>query len=349
MRKYRFLPVISFFLVILAVMMSCTKEGPQGPQGPAGKNGEDGINGKDGNATCGVCHDNSEGVNTKIAQWGNSIHAIGGHNFENRTSCAPCHTSQGFKEVILTDSTATKEMVHDPNNINCYTCHKVHDTYTEADWELRKTTPITFWLTKETFDLGVGNLCAQCHQPRISYAIPDVTDPDGTYKVTSSRFGPHHGSQGAILTGSAMYNVGEGLFNSSHAEIANACVTCHMADAIGYHAGGHTWRMFDEYEGEYNVAGCLDCHEDDEALTLIEDLHDEIEPLLQELGDLLITEGIYNPDGTSGTAVAGTYSNRVAGAYWNFISIEEDRSLGVHNPRFVEKILENTIESLKEK
>jgi hypothetical protein len=245
MKKINFFTVLMSVLFVTAiVLISCTKEGPMGPQGPAGADGEDGIDGKDGNATCGICHDNSEEVEGKIAQWSHSIHATGGHNFENRTTCAPCHTSQGFKEVCLTDSTATKEEVMDPNNINCYTCHLIHDTYTEADWALRKTTPITFWLTQETFDLGKGNICAQCHQPRTSYAIPDVTAPEGNYEVTSARFGPHYGSQGSTLTGSAYYNVGDGLFNSSHADIVDACVTCHMASAVGYDAGGHTFSMY---------------------------------------------------------------------------------------------------------
>lgn len=346
MKKFNVLSMLLSVAVVvsLIVVSACTKEGPQGP---AGADGEDGIDGKDGNATCGVCHDNSEAVEAKIGQWENSIHAIGGHNFENRTTCAPCHTSQGFKEVVGTTNTATAAEIVDPNNINCYTCHKIHDTYSVDDWALRKTDPITFWLTQETVDLGLGNLCAQCHQPRISYVIPDVNNPQGNYEVTSTRFGPHYGSQGAILTGSAMYLVGTGLNNSSHVDIDNTCVACHMASAVGYDAGGHSFRMFNEYEGELNLAGCEECHPDGEAGTLTEDLHLEVEALLAELGTLLVEAGIYNPEGTSGYAVKGTYTNTVAGAYWNFISIEEDRSLGVHNPRFVKKILENTIASLQ--
>jgi len=117
--------IVTLGFVTAMIFSACTKEGPQGPPG---QDGEDGINGQDGNATCGVCHDNSETVEIKIEQWGNSIHAIGGHNFENRTTCAPCHTSQGFKEVVNTDTTATLAAVENPSNINCYTCHKIHDT-----------------------------------------------------------------------------------------------------------------------------------------------------------------------------------------------------------------------------
>jgi hypothetical protein len=269
MKNLRFLTMFVSVAVVVSLIFvtACTKEGPQGPPG------EDGINGTDGNATCGVCHDNSEMVEIISAQWGKSIHAIGGHNFENRTTCAPCHTSQGFKEVVGTDTSATMAAIENPANINCYTCHKIHDTYSSSDWELRKTTPHTFWLTGETVDLGKANLCLACHQPRTSYTIPDVNAPDGIYTVSSSRFGPHYGSQGSTLTGTAYYEVGGGYTNSSHVNIEDACVTCHMASPIGYTAGGHSFNIYDEYEGEYNVAGCTDCHTADEAIELIEGFH----------------------------------------------------------------------------
>lgn len=329
-------------VVSLIVVSACTKEGPPGKDG---KDGEDGINGQDGTATCAVCHDNSEGVEIKIAQWGKSLHATGGHNFENRTTCAPCHTSQGFKEVVGTANTATAAAIEDPANINCYTCHKIHDTYTASDWALRTSGNHTAWLTGETFDFGTGGLCASCHQPRTSYAIPDVANPEGTYTVTSSRFGPHYGAQSSTLTGTAYYNVGTGYMNSAHTNIDNSCVTCHMASAIGYTSGGHSFNIWDEMEGEYNVNGCLECHTAEEAVTITEELHAEVEILLTELRTLLEAAGIYNP--STGLAKTGDYTNKIAGAFWNYKSVESDHSLGVHNPKFVKKILENTIASLQ--
>ncbi len=205
-----FFSVVAITALIFAA--ACTKEGPQGPPG---KDGEDGIDGTDGTATCGVCHDNSETVETIIGQWSHSKHGFGGTNFENRTSCAPCHTSQGFKEALANDTTATLAAIENPASINCYTCHQIHDTYTAADWTLRDVAPHTFWLTGDVVDLGSANLCLNCHQPRTSYQIPDVTNPEGNYNVTSSRFGPHHGSQGSTLTGTAFYMVGEGYMNCS--------------------------------------------------------------------------------------------------------------------------------------
>jgi hypothetical protein len=345
MKKFNVLSMLFSVAVVasLIVVSACTKEGPAGP---AGADGEDGIDGKDGNATCGVCHDNSEAVEIKIAQWGKSTHAIGGTNFENATGCAPCHTSQGFKEVVNTANTSVAAAIEDPSNINCYTCHKIHDTYSTSDWDLRKTEQQTFWLTGTTYDFGKANTCAQCHQPRISYQVPDINNPTGTYTVGSTRFGPHHGPQSSLIAGVAIYAVGTGLNNSTHSTITDACVTCHMASAVGFNSGGHTFKVLDEEEG-LNVAGCQECHPDAEAEDLVAEFQPEIQALLDELGVKLEAAGIYNPAGTSGTAVKGDYTNAVAGAYWNFITVVEDRSLGVHNPKFVQKLLENTIESLQ--
>ena len=321
-------------ITALIFVSACTKEGPQGPPG------------EDGNATCGTCHDNSETVETKIGQWENSFHATSGLQFENRTTCAPCHTSQGFKEALALDSSATAAAIQDPANINCYTCHLIHDTYTTDDWALRVTEPSPFWLTGETADLGAANLCIKCHQERTSYAIPDVTNPSGIYTVTSTRFGPHYGVQGTSVSGIGFYEVGTGYMNSAHSGIENACINCHMASAVGYATGGHTWKMDDEEEG-FNYNGCTECHTAEEAATLREELEIEITDLMTQLGTKLAAAGIYNPNGTSGYAVKGDYTNTVAGAYWNFMCVYSDGSTGVHNPKYIVKLLENSIASLQ--
>jgi hypothetical protein len=347
MRKFNVLSMLFSVAVVvsLIVVSACTKEGPAGPPG---KDGEDGIDGQDGNATCGVCHDNSELVETKILQWGASIHATGGNYERNGADCAPCHTSQGFKEVLQTGAQATAATVQDPSNINCYTCHFIHDTYTVDDWALRTAAPVTLWIDPAvTLDFGNGNLCVNCHQPRVA-TLPDVNNPDGDYAVTNSRFGPHHGPQSTVLTGNAFYMVGSGYTNSMHEDTPGGCIGCHMADAFGSQAGGHSFNITYEYHGatEYNLLGCVECHGSvDDAEAAIEEWEPEFLDLMTQLGTILVGEGIYNVN--TGLANTGTYSNKVAGAYWNFITLVEDRSAGIHNPKFVKKVLENTIASLQ--
>jgi hypothetical protein len=48
----------------------------------------------------------------------------------------------------------------------------------------------------------------------------------------------------------------------------------------------------------------------------------------------------------SDSPIPGTYAPEVAGAVLNYKAIKEDRSLGVHNPSYVRRILQNTIDLL---
>lgn len=346
MKKQNLTKLFMLLMLAMAVAAGCTKEGPQGPPGQDGQDGQDGIDGTDGTAGCIKCHDDSQMIEAKSLQWEASIHATGGNFERNGTSCAPCHTSQGFLEVLETGNMTTANAISDPLPVNCYTCHNIHSTYTEEDWALTATEPVELWLNGVTTDQGVANLCVNCHQPRVVDPFPDPTNLEGTFEVTSSRFGPHHGPQGALIAATGGFEVGDG-YNSNHAHgnIENTCTTCHMAEAYGDQAGGHTMSMGYMYHGhmEYNIAGCTDCHSDD----IVEDLEEEnmeFEEGLAQLRDLLEAEGIYNSE--TGLANTGTYTNRVAGAYYNYMFLEEDRSLGLHNYSYAKTLLENSIESL---
>ena len=48
----------------------------------------------------------------------------------------------------------------------------------------------------------------------------------------------------------------------------------------------------------------------------------------------------------NGSPVLGLYDFLDAQAAWNFILVEEDKSEGVHNPAYVEALLQNTIDAL---
>ena len=229
-------------LALIIIVASCTKEGPQGPAG------ENGINGTDGTATCGQCHNSGEDFMAKVTQWNMSVHATGMNYDRNSTSCAPCHTSMGFREIIETGENSTAESIQNPTPINCYTCHKVHETYTADDWELRYTDPVTYLQGGATFDYGISNLCAKCHQSREASPYPamgtgTIEFPEGT----SYRWGPHHGPQSNLFAGvgkSGAYEIGGKAYsNSWHTNnFEDACNTCHMADPpYGDHWGGHTF------------------------------------------------------------------------------------------------------------
>ncbi len=330
---------------------SCTKEGPQGPAGANGTNGE---NGQDANATCTQCHNFSDMIVARIIQYDNSLHGSGLTFERNGVDCAPCHTSQGFKEFWETGSVA--EDIQNPAPVGCRTCHMIHDTYTATDWELRYTSSFTNALgltTDMTTEGGnvTGNLCARCHQSRAS--TPVITDPSddvNTLIPTSSHYGPHHGPQSAMLAGTDGFETigGANLPNSWHTG-KTTCQDCHMAAAFGGQAGGHTMAMGYEYHEALveNVAGCnvSGCHDpaledfdyDGKMTTTIE--------LFELLAAKLDAAGVMS---ASGTVVTGQpRTQKMLATIYNWKMVQEDRSFGIHNYKRSKAMLENGIAYLE--
>ena len=348
-----FLSLLCMALVLS--LMSCKGDqgdiGPAGPKGDTGATGSTGATGEQGWGTqdCASCH-TSQLIAAKQFQWENSTHATGGHYDRNQTSCAVCHTSQGFLERAATGAQATAATIPDPLPQNCYTCHQIHTTYTDADWALTQPNPVTFWLGGETADVGKGNLCISCHQARVpSPALPDPAT-GGTINITSSRYGPHHGAQGMMFTGSAGYELdfGTPYTNSAHTTlIQDACVTCHMATAVGTASGGHTFRVTHAASGAVNTAGCVSCHTDAADLTAkITDTQTEIATLLEELKTKLVDKGLLNPT-TDLAIVPQDFEGHEAGALYNYKYVEEDQSLGIHNYKYTKALLLNSIAALQ--
>ncbi len=375
---------LSYFLMILAAVAfaftAC--EGPQGPEGPQGEQGETGPQGSQGpegpsgTAGCITCHDNNQVITAASAQWETSIHATGGNSERNTTDCAPCHTSQGFLEVNAAgnfESTvgnkATAAAIDNPNQINCYTCHDIHNTYTADDWNLNKTGATVGWhsvdgTTATTVDIGAGNMCTGCHQGRAGLLLANWDD-GGTATLTPDtyRWGIHHGPQYNIFAGEGLYEFQgsetypSGDTHSGSSSIlpatSDGCVDCHMNDAYGTQAGGHTFNFAYDYHGSTITnwpATCLACHTPDGALDLddlMASIQTEIEGLLEELMTELQNAGVMDADGylvhASSTSISDQTEEHLA-AFTNWQAIEEDRSLGFHNPGYTKAVLLNTLE-----
>lgn len=353
MKKLTFLSIFTLLVATTILVISgCTKDGPAGPAGTPGTNGENGINGQSGTAGCVECHDNNQTLFAMINQWEHSTHATGGNYERNGTSCAPCHTSQGFLERMATGEQVTAEAINNPNPINCYTCHKIHDTYTPEDWDFTYQNPVELWYgndTKAMYDIGKSNVCANCHQGRVVSPSPVVGSPD-MYTVTSTRYGMHHGPVANMFVGSGGYEVGSGYANSLHSTtVENGCVTCHMATAYGAQAGGHTFGVGYEYHGsvELNDAGCVACHTGGVEDIVVE-RQAETNALLADLKQILMDLNILDEDDyvitSSSDPIILTADQ--AGAVINYQFVREDRSGGVHNPTYSKKLLENTIAAL---
>lgn len=357
---------LSLIAAPFAVMLLLGCEGPEGPPGatgPAGPAGPAGAAGADQNETCTQCHNDDITIVVRQLQWSMSKHGSGDNvNRATSTSCGICHGHEGFAERAASGFTITAatSSTENPVPINCRTCHQIHTTYTDADLALVTEDPVTLILNDEEIDLGEANLCGQCHQPRPRDPFP-VIDAAGDFTITSSHWGPHHSTQAGLLkgtggvefTGSASYGV-----NTHGNPTANpeACITCHMAEAIGIEAGGHTWNMEDA-GGDPNENGCeiSGCHESGLNVSdtdLLHFDHNDLRTYVETLENTLVTymkgqgwldaEGHVNASSTTPLVV----TNNQAAAIWNLLYIEEDRSLGVHNPIYAVALLANTLEKL---
>jgi len=335
--------LLSLLFVAGFIITSC-----EGPAGPAGENGKDGADGIDANATCTTCHNNDAVIETKQAQWSNSLHATGENAaYCDRDGCLQCHTSQGFLEAVATGSTTGLTIPSDPMQINCYTCHQIHTTFTTDDWTLTKPGAETLILkyagASVVYDNGNSNQCVACHQAREVSPAPVLDGPD--FEITNTRIGVHHGPQSTFLLGKIPFELPGTAYPTTNAHFGdNGCITCHMATPYGYMAGGHQFGMtYSQHGGPemLNTTGCLTCHD---AVPDYETLQTTVSAKLAELQAQLTAAGIYDPD--SELAIKGTFNANAVLAYLNYDAVLQDKSEGVHNPAYINALLDNSITAM---
>lgn len=342
--------LLSGFVLLIAgaiILNSCEGPmGPQGPEGPAGQDGVDGVDGKDGvdgvdgtngtdgtdgvagNAVCLECH-NLATKAAVTADYKTSGHGLGLYvsYAGGRYDCAMCHSNEGFIETQRTGMDTTAADIPLPTTIGCTTCHDFHESLdfeNEPNSAIRTSEPVTLLASGnvvEFEDHAEANLCMNCHQAR--RAAPDDADGAAPFEVPNTHWGAHHGPQANLLNGEGGYEFGVSLTAATPHESGASCVTCHMDES------SHTFEPED--------AACLACHSSVPP-------SDDIETLLATLEAALQTAGLL--DAEAGI-VPDTFGSDSAGALWNYLLIEEDRSMGVHNPGYAKALLNNSILALE--
>ncbi len=342
--------LFGFFCAIIAT--SCTKEGAMGPAGADGTNGtngapgSDGTNGVDGQVTCLVCHSGTN-MDSKKAEFAMSEHSAGAIAVDyagGRASCARCHSHEGFTQFAVFGTVLGD--ITNPSPWECSTCHGLHKSFEGTDYALRMTDPVEAYYDNTgatILDLkGNSNLCATCHQSRT--LEPGTASPGETFKITSTHYGPHHGPQGNVVIGTGFAEIAGPVAypaanSSKHLELAS-CVGCHMAPFTAKQ-GGHSYIP--------SVAACNACHNATNTDYNYGGVQTEVEEKLVVLRDKLVELGVveYIEADAAFEPVVGTYPMIQAQAFYNWIGLEEDRSLGVHNPKYVKALLTNTIAALQ--
>ncbi|MEE8405154.1 MAG: hypothetical protein V3S17_07160 [candidate division Zixibacteria bacterium] len=301
---------------------------------------------------CFDCHSDSD-VFLRAAriQYDNSVHAIADNSNRNRLhsasyqSCERCHTHQGFIEQVTGVPADGDEFTR----IECFTCHAPHSNGT-----LSQRVQTSYALENGVvFDRGPGNTCATCHHSRrdvATYVVDSVR--------TSSRFGPHHSNQSDMLIGTNAYEYSGYTYESSwHSTgVVDACISCHMSNAEHESVGGHSWTMHNEDRGFENINGCNEsgCHDTAPLTTLnrlafedhdwdgtVEGIQDEVHGLMDSLIVLLDAANLTDSTGSPVSRVVATADS--AGAVFNLIFVEEDRSFGIHNADYIVGLLTSSI------
>lgn len=343
MKYNSFFKILLFGFICAFIATSCTKEGPQGPPGANGTNGVDGTDGRDGvdgQVTCLVCHSGTN-MDAIQAQFSMSVHRAGLVAVDyagGRASCAECHSHEGFVQYAVFGEVLGD--ITNPTAWKCNTCHGLHKTFESTDYALRLSDPVNPKYAPDTeMDLmGNSNLCANCHQSR--RAEPNATNPgEETFRITSTHYGPHHGAQANVVAGVGFAQIDGDIAypdagSSIHLNQAS-CTGCHMADSD--EDGGHTWIPA--------LTACNTCHGASSEDFNYGGIQTEVEEMLHELRDKLVEAGVVEwvEEDEAYEPVVGEYPMAHARAFFNWVGLEEDRSLGVHNPKYVKALLKNSI------
>lgn len=291
---------------------------------------------------CSQCHD-KQSHHVKSTEWKTTAHA-NGYVFRGG-SCGPCHSTAGYinandpgmneygDEVEITGS--------DMEGVTCAACHDPHSPGAGAH-QLRSIESVELANGFLIEQGGDGLVCMACHKDR--YEANDRASQGNT---------PHHGTQSDLLFGQNAIEYGQNLPSSRHWDVVeDTCAQCHMQetpssvpDYAKNNVGGHTF-MLSYNDGTndtvYLTETCVSCHGEIENFNFggaDYDLDGVVEGVQKEVSDMMAELAMMLESAASGDS----YNK----ANYNLAMIEDDGSLGVHNPKYIAALLRSSIDDLK--
>lgn len=384
MKTHKFFRLFTLAMCAVAFAFVTGCEGPEGPIGPAGTNGTDGTNGTngtdgtngvDGKVSCLECH-SADTPQSKLEEFHRSAHSAGAIAVDyagGRTSCAQCHSHEGFLEFDRTGKVA--ESITNPSAWECKTCHNIHTTFEQTDYALRLGDPVVLLAGGTTVDGANNNTCINCHQSRRGYVDYDNATEDKTYDrkftgddiaaYTNAAVGPAGtivlDETGTIDTLRVTFDVPtltHAYISSTHAgphhgpqgniwagtggvtatdviyeKHADGCVKCHMGPESGH--------SFIPKEENCTVT---DCHGSSKqpALDTFEARIMAVGMALDALHAVHYDDAYYQEEKTAFGSFHPMYASldrATFKAWWNFQIVLEDRSKSAHNPTYMEALL----------
>ena len=338
---------------------------------------------------CAPCHFSSDrhGIGYAYAASRHATSSSNGstrlNNF-NRLLCAHCHTGQGYVYETIQGKMQTVPATGEVEYVGgtamtCQTCHDPHNGSNES--QLRAKTVGDACLGCHVVRLGTGGSLHTSHQGSMLLGVnttPFNQDVLNTYNATPAST-PQQ-VVAAIGAWGGWELPGYAYENSSHSDIKEKCVACHMASSPSYLAasasnftvadtmmtklGGHTFKVtYDNIVGKdtttiLNPTGCVECH-GTVSIDFVESTQTKTRTLLANLLKAL-------PKRDSAGTTISSMSDTVAYQSWakapasakrklttidkasifNYNFVNSDGSFGVHNFNYAKGLLTSSLEQM---
>ncbi len=316
---------------------------------------------------CNYCHDSSSkhGIG---GQHATSLHAVGtSFSHATQTSCFPCHSGTALIKFVQNGSDTTglynqwSTAADGGMNITCAVCHDPHGNSNPA--QIRTVNAPAklrngYTLPAPTSGMSAGRLCVNCHNTR--YSVTQRVTTTAPYYGFTDRYGPHYSNQADIFFGTGGYQYGDTTLTgiTTHAGLANECVTCHMA-VTSSGTAGHYFSMVDTTGGVTTdrVDACKQCHGSnitsfaDIKAYIDYDRNGKIEDVQTEVKGLLaLVKSKVPKNATTGEPVSMRSDSllvkgnaRAIQDIWNYYFIMNDKSYGIHNTKYTVALLQKTM------
>jgi len=306
---------------------------------------------------CAKCHDSPPNHNI-YNQWRNALHsnpvmegrAVDITQRNTFSDCNRCHDGEMYVGFTYGRALTPNTTTADQEPIGCASCHDPHNSTNEFQLRTRVAGSDTL-AGGIHYNVGNAVVCLDCHKTRRNPVWYTLT------RITSSTWGPHSSTQGDVILGKNAATFGVPFISGSHATISDLCVTCHMATTTDTgtvtrdKVGGHSLNLNYAPTNYDHVKGCLGCHPgktsfddfmapaDYDGNGLVESWQKEVAGCIRNLGHALPHwAGTY--DSVKWQAIAADSNNvNLRKAYWNYLFIKNDKSLGMHNPFFAINVL----------
>jgi hypothetical protein len=341
----RLTPIVVGLMLAALVLAGCTQTGTQGGGGGGTTGGTGGTGSETASGTTGGL--TVQQVGGIIDDWTKSKHSGLILLATEEQDCVRCHDGGAFAQGITDPKQLKRDVGPEtsatsfPVATDCRACH------TGKGLDILKSGTIDI-PSKSGVNAGAGAICMACHNARRPASIDDTRQA-----------APHYGPMADVQQGSG--GIRTGAINpgstQKHATVEDTCVHCHMADKDG--VASHTFTI-------ESTAPCKQCHNnigdsfdftakgDYDGNGKKEGLQTEVKGLLaavtkatqdQVQGATFSSQQgriVFMRGDTTVTPVPG----KVYAAAYNVVLITNDKSEGIHNPRFTVDLLQQTYQEL---